>query len=57
MEEFSAWVEQHKSLWTRVYDEVIQPDLEKEWKKSMYCQLTRRSSLIVYQEKIRIRRS
>ncbi|CAI9631270.1 unnamed protein product [Alternaria burnsii] len=33
MADFSAWIEQNKGLWTRVYDEVIQPDLEKEWKK------------------------
>ncbi|KAG9195787.1 hypothetical protein G6011_00908 [Alternaria panax] len=33
MADFSAWVEQHKGLWTRVYDEVIQPDLDQEWKK------------------------
>ncbi|KAI4911251.1 uncharacterized protein J4E92_010306 [Alternaria infectoria] len=32
MAEFSAWVEQNKGLWTRVYDEVIKPDLEKEWR-------------------------
>ncbi|KAI4948347.1 hypothetical protein J4E91_005769 [Alternaria rosae] len=32
MAEFSAWIEQNKGLWTRVYDEVIKPDLEKEWK-------------------------
>jgi hypothetical protein len=57
MEDFSAWVEQHKGLWARVYDEVIQPDLEKEWKKSMYCQLTRRSSLRTYQERRSIRSS
>ncbi|RMZ67067.1 hypothetical protein GMOD_00000939 [Pyrenophora seminiperda CCB06] len=33
MADFTAWVEQNKALWTRVYDEVIHPDLEKEWKK------------------------
>ncbi|KAF1944876.1 SAE2-domain-containing protein [Clathrospora elynae] len=33
MADFSAWVEKNKTLWTRVYDEVITPDLEKEWKK------------------------
>ena len=38
MAEFSAWVEQNKRLWTRVYDEVIKPDLEKEWKTSTYGQ-------------------
>ena len=35
MADFRAWVEQNKALWTRVYDEVIHPDLEEEWKKSM----------------------
>ncbi|EDU46508.1 conserved hypothetical protein [Pyrenophora tritici-repentis Pt-1C-BFP] len=35
MADFTAWVEQNKALWTRVYNEVIHPDLEKEWKKSM----------------------
>jgi hypothetical protein len=34
MEDFTAWVEKNKALWTRVHDEVIQPDLEKEWKTS-----------------------
>ncbi|EFQ88006.1 hypothetical protein PTT_16297 [Pyrenophora teres f. teres 0-1] len=33
MADFTAWVEHNKVLWTRVYDEVIHPDLEKEWKK------------------------
>ncbi|KAI2485136.1 DNA repair protein-CtIP [Pyrenophora tritici-repentis] len=33
MADFTAWVEQNKALWTRVYNEVIHPDLEKEWKK------------------------
>lgn len=37
MSDFSAWIERNKTLWTRVYDEVIAPDLEEEWKKSMYC--------------------
>ncbi|KAF1835249.1 hypothetical protein BDW02DRAFT_638781 [Decorospora gaudefroyi] len=32
MADFTAWVDTNKALWTRVYDEVIQPDLEKEWK-------------------------
>ena len=35
MADFTAWVEKNRSLWTRVYDEVIAPDLEEEWKKSM----------------------
>jgi hypothetical protein len=35
MDDFTAWVGKNKALWTRVYDEVIQPDLEKEWKTSM----------------------
>ncbi|KAH7393055.1 DNA repair protein endonuclease SAE2/CtIP C-terminus-domain-containing protein [Pyrenochaeta sp. MPI-SDFR-AT-0127] len=33
MAEFAAWVEKNKALWTRVYDEVIAPDFEQEWKK------------------------
>ena len=35
MTDFDAWVNNNKSLWTRLYDEVIVPDLEKEWKKRM----------------------
>jgi len=57
MADFSAWIEQNKGLWTRVYDEVIQPDLEKEWKKSSYVQSTPWQSLTVYQGKTIIRRS
>lgn len=34
MADFTAWVEKNKGLWSRVYDEVIAPDFEKEWKKS-----------------------
>lgn len=34
MAEFSSWVEKNRGLWTRVYDEVIAPDFEAEWKKS-----------------------
>lgn len=34
MSDFATWVEKNKGLWTRVYDEVIAPDIEKEWKKS-----------------------
>ncbi|EUC38431.1 hypothetical protein COCCADRAFT_32372 [Bipolaris zeicola 26-R-13] len=33
MADFTAWVEQNKALWSRVYDEVIQPSLDKEWNK------------------------
>ncbi|KAL6707062.1 hypothetical protein ACN47E_004814 [Coniothyrium glycines] len=33
MTDFRAWIEKNKALWTRVYDEVITPDLEEEWKK------------------------
>ncbi|KAF2129107.1 SAE2-domain-containing protein [Dothidotthia symphoricarpi CBS 119687] len=33
MSDFSQWIENNKALWTRVYDEVIAPDLEKEWKQ------------------------
>lgn len=35
MSDFSAWLEKNKALWARVYDEVIAPDLEQEWKRSM----------------------
>ncbi|KAF5847835.1 hypothetical protein GGP41_009097 [Bipolaris sorokiniana] len=34
MAEFTVWIEQNKALWSRVYDEVIQPSLEKEWNKT-----------------------
>ncbi|KAJ4348685.1 uncharacterized protein N0V89_010063 [Didymosphaeria variabile] len=30
--DFDAWLANNKALWARVYDEVITPDLEKEWK-------------------------
>ncbi|KZM26717.1 uncharacterized protein EKO05_0008795 [Ascochyta rabiei] len=33
MADFASWVNNNRSLWTRVYDEVIAPDFEKEWKK------------------------
>ncbi|CAO2648503.1 Nn.00g077700.m01.CDS01 [Neocucurbitaria sp. VM-36] len=33
MADFSAWVEKNRTLWTRVYDEVIAPDFEEEWKR------------------------
>ncbi|PVI08650.1 SAE2-domain-containing protein [Periconia macrospinosa] len=33
MEDFSTWLDQNKELWVRVYDEVITPKLEIEWKK------------------------
>lgn len=36
MDNFSTWLEKNKTLWTRVYDEVITPDFEAEWKKSAY---------------------
>ncbi|KAH7073508.1 DNA repair protein endonuclease SAE2/CtIP C-terminus-domain-containing protein [Paraphoma chrysanthemicola] len=32
MTDFAAWIEKNKALWTRVYDEIIVPDLEDEWK-------------------------
>jgi hypothetical protein len=35
MTDFAAWIEKNKALWTRVYDEIIAPDLEDEWKKRM----------------------
>jgi hypothetical protein len=31
--DFAAWLANNKAQWARVYDEVIAPDLEKEWKK------------------------
>ncbi|KAL5118829.1 hypothetical protein ACEQ8H_003332 [Pleosporales sp. CAS-2024a] len=33
MSDFAAWVDRNKALWTRVYDEVILPELEEEWTK------------------------
>jgi hypothetical protein len=33
MSDFSSWIEKNRALWTRVYDEVIAPDFEEEWKK------------------------
>jgi hypothetical protein len=33
MADFSSWVEKNRALWARVYDEVIAPDFEEEWKK------------------------
>jgi hypothetical protein len=38
MSELSAWIEKNKALWTRVYDEVIKPDIEEEWKASAWVQ-------------------
>jgi hypothetical protein len=36
MSDFSSWIEKNRVLWTRVYNEVIAPDFEGEWKKSVY---------------------
>ncbi|OAL55365.1 hypothetical protein IQ07DRAFT_164693 [Pyrenochaeta sp. DS3sAY3a] len=33
MADLTAWLEKNKELWTRVYDEVLAPDLAQEWKK------------------------
>ncbi|KAF1844528.1 SAE2-domain-containing protein [Cucurbitaria berberidis CBS 394.84] len=33
MADLSAWIEKNKALWTRVYEEVLAPDFEAEWKK------------------------
>jgi hypothetical protein len=33
MADLDAWLDKNKTLWTRVYDEVIAPDFEQEWKK------------------------
>ncbi|KAF2878437.1 DNA repair protein endonuclease SAE2/CtIP C-terminus-domain-containing protein [Massariosphaeria phaeospora] len=33
MTDFSEWVAKKKDVWTRVYDEVIAPDFEQEWKR------------------------
>ena len=58
MSDFATWVEKNRGLWTRVYDEVIVPDFEKEWKKSTNAyQYTRCSVLITCQGKKRIRTS
>jgi hypothetical protein len=34
MSDSSAWIDKNRTLWKRVYDEVIAPDLEEEWQKS-----------------------
>ncbi|KAJ4378675.1 hypothetical protein N0V86_005546 [Didymella sp. IMI 355093] len=33
MADFTVWVEKNRDLWSRVYDEVIAPGFEKEWRK------------------------
>jgi hypothetical protein len=35
MADSSAWIQKNKAIWARVYDEVIAPDLEEVWKKSV----------------------
>jgi uncharacterized protein YdeI (YjbR/CyaY-like superfamily) len=49
MSDFNAWIEKNKALWTRVYDEVIKPDLDEEWKKSVYTGKARRIALTTRQ--------
>jgi hypothetical protein len=39
MSDFSSWIEKNRVLWTRVYNEVIAPDFEGEWKKSVYVRM------------------
>jgi hypothetical protein len=34
MSDLTTWIEKNRALWTRVYDEVIAPDMEAEWQKS-----------------------
>jgi hypothetical protein len=52
MSDFQVWVEKNKALWTRVYDEVIAPDFEKEWEKRMWrIKITRESTDKGNQEK------
>jgi hypothetical protein len=34
MSDLSTWIEKNRDLWKRVYDEVIAPDFEEEWRKS-----------------------
>jgi hypothetical protein len=46
MADFSTWLETNKGLWTRVYDEVIAPDFEKEWKKSRCLSVSTRHWLL-----------
>ncbi len=36
MAEFAIWKEKNRALWERVYDEILAPDLEAEWEKSVY---------------------
>ncbi|KAF1917989.1 DNA repair protein endonuclease SAE2/CtIP C-terminus-domain-containing protein [Ampelomyces quisqualis] len=33
MSDLSTWIEKSRDLWKRVYDEVIAPDLEEEWRR------------------------
>lgn len=35
MAELAAWLEKNKAVWAQVYDEVIAPGVEAEWKKRM----------------------
>lgn len=59
MSDFTKWVEENKGLWARVYDEVIAPDLEKEWIKRETFMLHHALSqkLMMYQEKKNTRTS
>lgn len=57
MSDFNAWIEKNKALWTRVYDEVIKPDLDEEWKKSVYTGKARRIALTTRQGLKSMRRS
>jgi len=59
MSDFTKWVEKNKGLWTRVYDEVIAPDLEKEWVKRKNFMLHHALSqkLMTHQEKKNTRMS
>ncbi|KAH7412165.1 DNA repair protein endonuclease SAE2/CtIP C-terminus-domain-containing protein [Phaeosphaeria sp. MPI-PUGE-AT-0046c] len=33
MSDFSEWIAKNRAIWTRVYDEVIAPDIQKEWEQ------------------------
>ena len=39
MEDFATWKEKNKARWVRVYEELIAPDFEEAWKKSMCIQM------------------
>jgi hypothetical protein len=58
MSDLSTWIGRNREIWKRVYDEVIAPDLEEEWRKSaIICLLSGKDSLTLYQEMKHTRRT